>query len=407
MPRRSFGVLGGLCLLGASLVGCAGGSTDDLVQLQIDTLPSGAVHVRNPSEGEWERSGIPPWSLVRELRVGEADGEAPYVFGQIRSVLPAGDGGFWVMDSRFFELRRFDGEGRWVRTVGRRGDGPGEFSGSDCILGGPNGEVWSMDNPTRLQRFDASGDLVDIHRNPGVRGCTSSLTPDGRLLARGGVFGDQTRMQVVEHRLADSGDLVPGADTFFIDLLIPDLVVDNQGNGVFEIPFSPLGAWTHDRIGDFYLRAFDRYRIVRRNLVGDTLLIVEREVQPISIPDAVRDAAIQEFMEWGSRMLERNQQIPEGQFSPERVPDVYPSFDAFWVADDGLIWTARMLESGEEGFDIFSSEGVFLGSIASPMPFSQGRVVAATGEYLFAIVEDDLGIPYIERWRITRGDASQ
>jgi hypothetical protein len=131
-------------------------------------------------------------------------------------------------------------------------------------------------------------------------------------------------------------------------------------------------------------------------------LIVEREYQPISVPETVRNSAIEEFVEWGNRMLQQSQGIPEGQFSPDRVPDVYPPFDLFFVADDGLIWTTRKLESGEDGFDIFSKEGVFLGSVTSPVSFSQGRVFAATGEHLFAVVQDDLGIPFIERWGIAR-----
>lgn len=61
------------------------------------------------------------------LDLGTADGEEPYLFDRVENAVRLGDGTIVVANAGTQQIRWFDSTGRFVRTVGRKGGGPGEF----------------------------------------------------------------------------------------------------------------------------------------------------------------------------------------------------------------------------------------------------------------------------------------
>ena len=59
--------------------------------------------------------------------VGESMGDSNYVFGTIASALPTPDGGVAVLDLYSCKISFFDHSGNFIRSIGSRGEGPGEF----------------------------------------------------------------------------------------------------------------------------------------------------------------------------------------------------------------------------------------------------------------------------------------
>jgi hypothetical protein len=398
---HSYGVMG-MCIALSS--GCAGEAGSRLERVEVEVLPGGGMHVRNPAQGEWERSGEQPWRLVRDLRIGEADGDSPYVFGQVRAIIPVEGGGFWMQDSRFVELRLFDHEGRWVRSIGGPGDGPGEFDargGSSCVVAGPNREIWVSDMRSRLQRFDQDGTLLDDRVVPEIRFCRTAVMRDGGIVTLGGSGDGPTRARAIPHLLGESGELIAG-DTFDVELPMPEMVLDRQGNILDAYPFSPGLGFTFIPGGSYLSAEFGSYRFQLRTMEGDTVLIVEREYEPVPIPAEIRDRAVEDFLLLGERVIEWGEDVDASAFSADRVPQVYPPFLQLRPGGDGTSWAARVLESGEDGFDLFDENGLFLGSVASPLSFAEAGIRALTPEHIFVVVPDDLGVPYIERWSIER-----
>jgi hypothetical protein len=307
-----------------------------------------------------------------------------------------------VMDPRLFELRLFDAEGQWVRSIGGRREEPGEFATeTPCLLAGPNGEIWISEGSSRLQRFAADGTLVDARIVPGFSACSTRVMSDGRLVILNSSPEDPFRLRAIVHRLGSSGDLIPG-DTFHVETPQPKMVLDGQGIPAAEIPFTPLSGFTISPKGNYIFTDFGSYRFHRRTMAGRTLQTIGREHKPVAIPAEVRDRAVENFVRLGEVMVEQGQDVEISEFSAERVPHFYPAFDWIWVAVDGTVWLARTLESGVDGFDLFADDGRFLGSIESPVSFAEARIAGTTLDHIFAIVPDELGMPYIERWSIVR-----
>jgi hypothetical protein len=74
-------------------------------------------------------SQTPSWTVSPEpmLRIGQDEGETPYLLAGVSFAARLSDGRVVVANGMSSELRYFDPAGRFLGSVGRRGDGPGEF----------------------------------------------------------------------------------------------------------------------------------------------------------------------------------------------------------------------------------------------------------------------------------------
>ena len=72
-------------------------------------------------------------ALVPEISVGEVDGAEEYLFGSISSIAVNDDRDLYVLDGQAQHVRVFDSAGVYVETLGRRGEGPGEFGYAEAI----------------------------------------------------------------------------------------------------------------------------------------------------------------------------------------------------------------------------------------------------------------------------------
>lgn len=115
-------------------------------------------------------------SLVLEQRIGVVDGPSEYMFAQIFDVLPARNGSLLVLDRGAMELRLFDSTGRFVRTVARRGQGPGEFTA-------PAGMAFLRDG--RLLLYDSGNRRINVYTAAGASETQWTLASSVSTLTRG------------------------------------------------------------------------------------------------------------------------------------------------------------------------------------------------------------------------------
>lgn len=103
--------------------------------------------------------------LHEVMRIGDATGA-----GIVESDLPrltwSEEIGYFVLDGRGAWFKVFDQDGRFVRVVGRQGEGPGEF-GAVALVRVVQGQIVALDVVRRLWHFfDLDGKYVD-QRNLG------------------------------------------------------------------------------------------------------------------------------------------------------------------------------------------------------------------------------------------------
>ncbi len=127
-------------LLGAfSLVGCAGEGGGDPPQV--------------PEEPQvWRLSGDPV------LEIGAVEGEEPYQLHQVGGAVRLSDGRILVSNTGSRELRLSGGGGDFLESIGKDGEGPGEFRAPTRIRKLPGDTVMVWDQALqRVSIFDARG----------------------------------------------------------------------------------------------------------------------------------------------------------------------------------------------------------------------------------------------------------
>src|SRR5512138_254352 len=66
-------------------------------------------------------------TLVEELSIGVADGAEEYMLGEIADIALGRDGSIYALDRQVPAVRHYDAQGKFIRNIGRKGAGPGEF----------------------------------------------------------------------------------------------------------------------------------------------------------------------------------------------------------------------------------------------------------------------------------------
>jgi len=119
----------------------------------------GVTYVRNPKQGAWDSGGASRLRLVRDLQIGKLTGQDEFLFVYISDIAVDGRGDIYVGDRQLNEVRKFDREGRYLLTVGRKGQGPGEFQSIRTVSVNPRNELIVFDNMAgRISIFSGQGE---------------------------------------------------------------------------------------------------------------------------------------------------------------------------------------------------------------------------------------------------------
>jgi len=85
---------------------------------------NGVVVVKNPIDPIY---GAEIFSLKEELSLGVKEGPKEYMFSALQDIDVDNDGNIYALDQKESHIKVFDNEGRYLRTIGQRGQGPGEL----------------------------------------------------------------------------------------------------------------------------------------------------------------------------------------------------------------------------------------------------------------------------------------
>ncbi len=129
---------------------------------------------------------------VRIGHPGDSDGDPAYLFGMLAGAARLSDGRVVVADMQASQLRFFGPDGVHLRSVGRRGDGPGEFTAVMGLARLAGDSLFVLDRSARWSLFDGAGEFVQSGRFD-LSGWAHDIGPE-----IDGVFSDGTLF--VRHR---------------------------------------------------------------------------------------------------------------------------------------------------------------------------------------------------------------
>ncbi|MCJ7582078.1 MAG: 6-bladed beta-propeller [Candidatus Aminicenantes bacterium] len=113
----------------------------------------GVTYVKNPEEGLWDIKEEANVTMIKERQIGELDGPEEFLFVYITDVAVNSKGDFYVADRQLNEVRKFNKDGEYLLTVGRFGQGPGEFQSVQIVC---------VNNHNELIVFDARSGRISV-----------------------------------------------------------------------------------------------------------------------------------------------------------------------------------------------------------------------------------------------------
>ncbi len=96
-----------------------------------------------------------------ELSIGEIEGDENYMFGEFISFNTDDEGNFYVSDIDNHRIQKYDAKGKYLMTIGRKGQGPGEFEylSKPQFDKGNNLYIYDLGNK-RISFFDRDGKFL-------------------------------------------------------------------------------------------------------------------------------------------------------------------------------------------------------------------------------------------------------
>ena len=382
----------------------------------VETIGDTTV-VRTLSGSVWGTEAI----LVPEITIGQVDGPEDYLFGIIRSIAVADNGAVYVLDGQAQHVRVFDSLGVYVETLGRRGEGPGEFTAAEAVAALPDGRLAVRDPENqRVTVFGPGrGEMAEWRYTGGVS-TFSPLYADTRgrtfLLA-----GDVSRVDEIVMEI-----IVLGPDGTHLDTL-PEPSSDYEAPYVraeapgglsvtYGVPFTPRFHWTFHPSGHFLTGLSNDYRIDLAR--DDGVLRIERSQDPVPASDAERT------YQRDLTVARIRRSLPGWDWDGPAIPGHKPFFRALRAGRDGRIWV-RLSTAGhpvdnayhdpddpgsfpvtweeETRYDVFEPDGTYLGVVVAPDEFTSFPVPVFGSDHVWAVTEDEQGVQRVVRYRIRRG----
>jgi len=114
------------------------------------------------------------------LSIGKEDGEDYEIFSQYLSIAVSQNGDLFIFDGKRYRILKFDKNGKYLWSKGRKGEGPGEFRNQFCnIYVSPSDHLIVADG-VFLHFFDTNGNfLKDIKL--GVMSTHIEFLKDGKM----------------------------------------------------------------------------------------------------------------------------------------------------------------------------------------------------------------------------------
>lgn len=355
-------------------------------------------------------------ALVPETSIGEVEGPEEYLFGSVRAIAVDDDYSVYVLDGQARHVRVFDSAGTYVETLGRGGEGPGEFQ-VPIGIAVSNGRVLVRDPANgRVQVFaPGTGETEEWSYRPSPYYVNVPLYQDDR----GRIYVDNTDE---EQRF-----IVMGPDGTHIDTISPPEVPAGFDEGEYvvsyedervsvarAVPFSPGWYWEIHSTGHFLSALSTAYRIDLEQDSG--VLRIERVYEPVGVSDEEWDHHRQSIVA-GMRRFDSG-----WSWNGPGIPDHKPPFRGLNTGADGRIWVTLWTEGrqvpNEEHdpadpesapftwvepirYDVFESDGTYLGAVVPPEGFSPSPPPVFGRSYVWAVERDDLGVESVRRYRLS------
>lgn len=335
-------------------------------------VEDGVTIVKNPKEPMY---GKAVFYLEEELKIGERNGREEYMFSRLSQLVINDRGDIYALDILENHIKMFNEKGEYVKTIGRKGQGPGEISGLPTYF--------TLSNQNELILVDQSG--------------VSFFSLDGEFLRRiaANRFEGQVQFFHVDRKsnvyifARNPKSLDFELNKFDFDLNFIKKIESSPTQGIQSIkkdgwnPFYPTLFCDFSENGKIICGRNDRYEIRVYNEKSELEMKIQREYNPVKLSQA----DIDDYLKGMS---------PQ-EIARMNLPKFLPCFKYIRSDIDEKIYVStfeRVKDMKGFYYDVFNEKGMYLVKVPLPSyPFFKDV-------RLYMWTEDAEGYQYIKRYKI-------
>jgi len=312
--------------------------------------------------------------LVKELTIGSNEKDAEGFFEELQGILVDEHGNIYALDGRAQIVKVFDKDGRLFLTIGRSGQGPGEFEGPSGIQLTSKGELF-IRSRGRLSFFSLDGKCL---RQQNVMTWDIDPIPDrqGRFIGLG--FSPSEEKGVFNNQLTIFGsDFVP---VKVITGYKTSMKLDAEMQPVFpkRILYARLSN------GTIIWGINQEYVVNIADEEGTLLRRLERDYDQAVVTDDVKKSALARL----------NRVAPGGHWEFPKY--FYPMYDLH--TDDAnhiIVQTYEHYRSPFRKYEIYDVSGKYLVDL-----ILDGNLAYLKNDRIYSIKESDEGVSKIDRYHV-------
>lgn len=239
---------------------------------KVETV-DGVQIIHNEAQGQWGKN--PQVELEFIKTIGEMDSlDDALIFFMPTDIAFDGQGNIYVLDSGNHRIQKFSPEGKYIATIGRQGQGPGEFQYPQSLSLDSEGYLYISDMGQKIHVLKPGGGEFNTLHLTGLELGNIRLTPAGKIVMGGG--GGMMIMSGGMDEDQELGKLLTVLDSegkvvqeFGEKLDYKDLLMNRSGN---QYHFAV------DKLGNVYV-AFDvQNRIEKYSPEGELLWKSDRKL---------------------------------------------------------------------------------------------------------------------------------
>jgi hypothetical protein len=365
-----------LCLAILLLVSCGkqGGKWKGTISEE-----GGITVVKNPKEPIWSTDIL---KLEEEVSIGEKEGgREELLFSRVREIDADVKGNIYVLDSQPPFVRVSDESGAFERTIGQKGQGPGEMEGPACLQITPAEEVMVYDYLTRRLIFFS---LKGLYLR---QSSTATVTPFTYLKmdSRGNYVADLLLPPPAGQEVAKfSSDMKPIATIAKIESHYKDREID---------VLAPTILFDLTPGGDLVWARSDSYIMYILDPAGRVIKRIQKEYEAYDVTEEYKKSITQRFMG-----LDSSRQTWKLNFAKS-----FPPMRGLYVDEEGRIFVETyepvLGRKGWTCFDVFDSEGRFMAKF--PIKRSGSQQYIWKNGCLYRVEQDEEGYQKVVRYRVT------
>ncbi|TFG58623.1 MAG: 6-bladed beta-propeller [Candidatus Aminicenantes bacterium] len=349
--------------------------------------------------------------LKEELSIGVREGDEKYMFGANVAFNTDHEGNFYVTDWDKMEILKYDPSGKYVRTIGRKGQGPGEFQNLSIARFDRDGTLYVTDlSSQRISFFDKDGTYLRQTPIPDVfedlyigakGGYVSSRTipaeSDGGMAFKiiDGFFNDKFELATEFNARLSAYKPPSGRDATSRAKFTAGILSD--------MAFRPTPIHLVAADGTIYFGYPEDYAIDVYSPEGRKVKTIRRAYDPIKVNDKDKDYfAVTRAKPFVTRTGggARSEDEVRDILKYIEYPENKPAYQSLAVMEDGWLVVLVDFAAGDYSlFDIFDESGRYIGQFKTGIFPDYGRFFFFKNGKAYAVEADDEGYKSAKRFR--------